>query len=333
MKKLFYVFVLLAGSVSLYAAETVSSVSFNPSRMGDYTYLKVANKATLKGGLKTPEMNISVGGTISAEYSPNDSSRVYVINQLMGNPTSAIDMEQAVFHGNIAAQYTGYKSESSLLPAGLLPLMTIYGGNQTYLNDSYIQTLDAVNMLRQRAGELKSTSLSVLGSGGGTASLYNGGSTYGLHLAGNDIPEPTGSHTNTGKDLSNCTLVWEKRKTSTTPAKEVWLLALKDCTESGMGSVTSPESKEYYWALTDSGSMGLISSGSAPFPCSSNCIAGSSSGSSASSVPPSSLPANALSPTCDSSHVGYTCNTGTRLVATTGGYTQYCPTYTCQVKL
>ena len=229
MKKLFYVFVLLAGSVSLYAAETVSSVSFNPSRMGDYTYLKVANKATLKGGLKTPEMNISVGGTISAEYSPNDSSRVYVINQLMGNPTSAIDMEQAVFHGNIAAQYTGYKSESSLLPAGLLPLMTIYGGNQTYLNDSYIQTLDAVNMLRQRAGELKSSALSVLGSGGGTASLYNGGSTYGLHLAGNDIPEPTGSHTNTGKDLSNCTLVWEKRKTSTTPAKEVWLLALKNC--------------------------------------------------------------------------------------------------------
>lgn len=245
MKKLFYVFVLLAGSVSLYAAETVSSVSFNPSRMGDYTYLKVANKATLKGGLKTPEMNISVGGTISAEYSPNDSSRVYVINQLMGNPTSAIDMEQAVFHGNIAAQYTGYKSESSLLPAGLLPLMTIYGGNQTYLNDSYIQTLDAVNMLRQRAGELKSTSLSVLGSGGGTASLYNGGSTYGLHLAGNDIPEPTGSHTNTGKDLSNCTLVWEKRKTSTTPAKEVWLLALKNCSASG--TTPTPEPEEYEW--------------------------------------------------------------------------------------
>ena len=247
MKKLFYVFVLLAGSVSLYAAETVSSVSFNPSRMGDYTYLKVANKATLKGGLKTPEMNISVGGTISAEYSPNDSSRVYVINQLMGNPTSAIDMEQAVFHGNIAAQYTGYKSESSLLPAGLLPLMTIYGGNQTYLNDSYIQTLDAVNMLRQRAGELKSTALSVLGSGGGTASLYNGGSTYGLHLAGNDIPEPTGSHTNTGKDLSNCTLVWEKRKTSTTPAKEVWLLALKDCTSSGGGSGSGDEDESYTW--------------------------------------------------------------------------------------
>lgn len=245
MKKLFYVFVLLAGSVSLYAAETVSSVSFNPSRMGDYTYLKVANKATLKGGLKTPEMNISVGGTISAEYSPNDSSRVYVINQLMGNPTSAIDMEQAVFHGNIAAQYTGYKSESSLLPAGLLPLMTIYGGNQTYLNDSYIQTLDAVNMLRQRAGELKSSALSVLGSGGGTASLYNGGSTYGLHLAGNDIPEPTGSHTNTGKDLSNCTLVWEKRKTSTTPAKEVWLLALKNCSASG--TTPTPEPEEYEW--------------------------------------------------------------------------------------
>lgn len=325
MKKLFYVFVLLAGSVSLYAAETVSSVSFNPSRMGDYTYLKVANKATLKGGLKTPEMNISVGGTISAEYSPNDSSRVYVINQVLGNPTSAIDMEQAVFHGNIAAQYTGYKSESSLLPAGLLPLMTIYGGNQTYLNDSYIQTLDAVNMLRQRAGELKSTSLSVLGSGGGTASLYNGGSTYGFYLAGNDIPEPTGSHTNTGKDLSNCTLVWEKRKTSTTPAKEVWLLALKDCISTGGSQGT--ESDKYQWKV--SGTEIMTSSNANGF-CSVNACWVSGSSDPFATTLPDTLPADTFgNVTCSDRLLGTTCR------HQGGPYTNntvYCITYTCSTK-
>ena len=297
MKKLFYVFVLLAGSVSLYAAETVSSVSFNPSRMGDYTYLKVANKATLKGGLKTPEMNISVGGTISAEYSPNDSSRVYVINQLMGNPTSAIDMEQAVFHGNIAAQYTGYKSESSLLPAGLLPLMTIYGGNQTYLNDSYIQTLDAVNMLRQRAGELKSSALSVLGSGGG----------------------------NTGKDLSNCTLVWEKRKTSTTPAKEVWLLALKDCISTGGSQGT--ESDKYQWKV--SGTEIMTSSNANGF-CSVNACWVSGSSDPFATTLPDTLPADTFgNVTCSDRLLGTTCR------HQGGPYTNntvYCITYTCSTK-
>ena len=46
MKKLFYGFLLLLGtSLCVHGAETVSSVSFNPSRMGEYTYLKVADKA------------------------------------------------------------------------------------------------------------------------------------------------------------------------------------------------------------------------------------------------------------------------------------------------
>lgn len=42
-------FVMIA--VPLIAGDTVSSVSFNPSRLGRYTYLKVRNQANLKGGL------------------------------------------------------------------------------------------------------------------------------------------------------------------------------------------------------------------------------------------------------------------------------------------
>ena len=52
---------------------------------------------------------------------------------------------------------------------------------------------------------------------------------------GNDIPVPTAVHTNTGKALTNCTLAWEKRKTNDSPAKEVWLLALKNCQNDGSG--------------------------------------------------------------------------------------------------
>ena len=225
----------------MHGAETVSSVSFNPSRMGEYTYLKVADKANLKGGLKTPQMNVSVTGTVSVY--PDSSSRIYVLNQVAGKVNSEIELENAAFHGNTANTYSGYSSSSSSYPGGLLPQVSIFGGQQTYLNDSYINTLDAINKLKQKVGTLKASTLSIQGAGSSAVSLYEGGSTYGFYLAGNDIPEPTGSHTNTGKDLSNCTLVWEKRKTSTTPAKEVWLLALKDCISTGGSQGT--ESDKY----------------------------------------------------------------------------------------
>ena len=247
MKKLFYVCFLLLGSVSLYAAETISSVSFNPSRMGEYTYLKVADKATLKGGLKTPQLNVSVGGTVSVY--PDTSSRVYGINQVNGQVQTAIEMENTVFHGNNVNQYAGYKSETNSTPGGLLNTMSIYGGDQEYTQDSYIRTLDAVNILRQRVGTLKSGRLSIGGDNGRALSLYEGDSTYGFYLAGNDIPEPTSAHTNTGQDLNNCTLAWEKRKTSDSPSQEVWLLALKDCNASGTTPTPDPdpEPEDHEW--------------------------------------------------------------------------------------
>lgn len=250
MKKLFYVCFLLLGSVSLYAAETISSVSFNPSRMGEYTYLKVADKATLKGGLKTPQLNVSVGGTVSVY--PDTSSRIYGINQVNGQVQTAIEMENTVFHGNNVNQYAGYKSETNSTPSGLLNTMSIYGGDQEYTQDSYIQTLDAVNILRQRVGTLKSGRLSIGGDNGRAVSLYEGDSTYGFYLAGNDIPEPTSAHTNTGKNLNNCTLAWEKRTTSTNPPEEVWLLALKDCSDSGTPPTPDPdpEPEDHEWVYS-----------------------------------------------------------------------------------
>ena len=233
MKKLFSLLLILTGVTVLLQAETVSSVSFNPSRMGEYTYLKVADKANLKGGLNATTLNISSGGTVS--MTTDNSSRVYQIDNVVGDLSSAIDMPSTAFHGNTSNTYSSYDASSSSVPSGLLPTVKVLGGAQQYNNDSYLSTVDAVNMLKQRAGTLKGGTLTIGGNESNGVTLYGGDSTLGFHLAGNDIPVPTAAHTNTGKDLSNCTLAWEKRKTSDSPAKEVWVLALTGCGSSGGG--------------------------------------------------------------------------------------------------
>ena len=222
-----WLMILLLVSAPLCHAEIISSVSFNPSRMGEYTYLKITDKANLKGGLNATTMNINSGGTVT--MTTDTSSRIYDVPTVTGASGSAINMPNTAFHGNTSNTYSSYKSESTSAPSGLLPSVTAKGGTQTYNNDSYIQTLDAVNMLKQKVGTLKGGTLEITGNGGSTVGLYDSGNTAGFHLAGNDIPEPTAAHTNTGTNLTQCQLAWEKRKTSDSTPKEVWLLALQNC--------------------------------------------------------------------------------------------------------
>ena len=227
-----WLMILLLVSAPLCHAEIISSVSFNPSRMGEYTYLKITDKANLKGGLNAATMNINSGGTVT--MTTDNSARIYDVPTVTGASGSAINMPNTAFHGNTSNTYSSYKSESTSAPSGLLPSVAAKGGTQTYNNDSYIQTLDAVNMLKQKVGSLKGGTLEITGNGGSTVGLYDSGNTAGFHLAGNDIPEPTAAHTNTGTNLTQCQLAWEKRKTSDSTPKEVWLLALQNC-GSGVG--------------------------------------------------------------------------------------------------
>ena len=222
-----WLMILLLVSAPLCHAEIISSVSFNPSRMGEYTYLKITDKANLKGGLNATTMNINSGGTVT--MTTDNSARIYDVPTVTGASGSAINMPNTAFHGNTSNTYSSYKSESTSAPSGLLPSVAAKGGTQTYNNDSYIQTLDAVNMLKQKVGSLKGGTLEITGNGGSTVGLYDSGNTAGFHLAGNDIPEPTAAHTNTGTNLTQCQLAWEKRKTSDSTPKEVWLLALQNC--------------------------------------------------------------------------------------------------------
>ena len=202
-------------------AEIISAVSYNPSRMGDYVYLKVADKANLKGGIESNTMTVRSGGTVSAS-SPNLN---YDVPAVVGASGSTLDMPNTAIHGSNANTYNGYQSVNSGTPSALLNNVYVNGGQTTIKNDSYISTLDAVNRLKQKAATLRANKLSV--SGSEDASLYDGATTDGFTLAGNDIPQPTSSHVNTGSALSNCTLKWEERVTSDN--QKVKLLALTNC--------------------------------------------------------------------------------------------------------
>ena len=333
MKKLFSLLLILTGVTVWLQAETVSSVSFNPSRMGEYTYLKVADKANLKGGLNATTLNISSGGTVS--MTTDSSSRVYQIDTVTGEANSSIDMPNTAFHGNTSNTYSSYDASSSSVPSGLLPTVKVLGGTQQYNNDSYLATVDAVNMLKQRAGTLKGGTLTIGGNESNGVTLYGGDSTLGFHLAGNDIPVPTAAHTNTGKELSNCTLAWEKRKTNDSPAKEVWVLALTGCGSSGggFGPITPPNTPliEYNWVLvaenaetTSAHPDSLEGQKCGGVTCPVRGIDITYVESMKNSKPPTILGK------CNSSQVGSTCKGGMYVVqGTLGRYTKYCPDYRC----
>ena len=214
-------------------AEVVSAVSYNPSRMGDYVYLKVADKANLKGGIESNTMTVRSGGTVSAS-SPNLN---YDVPAVVGASGSTLDMPNTAIHGSAANTYNNYQAVNTGTPSALLNNVYVNGGQTTVKNDSYISTLDAVNRLKQKAGTLRANKLSV--SGSEDASLYDGATTDGFTLAGNDIPQPTSSHVNTGAALSNCTLKWEERVTSDN--QKVKLLALANC---GSGSSSGDSGSE-----------------------------------------------------------------------------------------
>ena len=221
VKRLVVMFLITLFAAVNAPAEIISAVSYNPSRMGDYVYLKVADKANLKGGIEANTMTVRSGGTVSAS-SPNLN---YNVPAVVGESGSALDMPNTAIHGAAANTYDNYQAVNTGTPNALLNNVYVNGGKTTVKSDSYISTLDAVNRLKQKAATLRANKLSV--SGSEDASLYDDATTDGFTLSGNDIPQPTSSHVNTGAALSNCTLKWEERTTSDN--KKVKLLALANC--------------------------------------------------------------------------------------------------------
>ena len=241
VKRLVVVFMGLFSAVNA-PAEIISAVSYNPSRMGDYVYLKVADKANLKGGIESNTMIVRSGGTVTAT-SPDLN---YDVPAVVGASGSTLDMPNTAIHGSNANTYNNYQAVNTGTPSALLGNVNVNGGQTTVKNDSYISTLDAVNRLKQKAATLRANKLSV--SGSEDASLYDGATTDGFTLAGNDIPQPTSSHVNTGAALSNCTLKWEERTTSDN--QKVKLLALANCGAGDTNNCTPTRSGKEEYTVT-----------------------------------------------------------------------------------
>ena len=233
VKRLVVMFLITLFAAVNAPAEIISAVSYNPSRMGDYVYLKVADKANLKGGIEANTMTVRSGGTVSAS-SPNLN---YNVPAVVGESGSTLDMPNTAIHGAAANTYDNYQAVNTGTPNALLNNVYVNGGKTTVKSDSYISTLDAVNRLKQKAATLRANKLSV--SGSEDASLYDDATTDGFTLSGNDIPQPTSSHVNTGAALSNCTLKWEERVTSNN--QKVKLLALANCNGSSDGDLSGSE--------------------------------------------------------------------------------------------
>lgn len=227
MRKILVFLAVLFFSGAAGAVETISTVSFNPSRIGDYAYLKVADKLTLYSGIKAEKMNITSSGTVTFNSLDSDATMYWIQETLIGEEYTSMRMPEAAIHGYNSNLYSGYKSENIAQPSNMLYHMTLYGGSATFSDDSYVYGMNAAGV-RHKSGTLKDTrTVTITGQDGGSTTLYDDATTKGFHLAGNDIPVPTASFTNTGKTLTNCTLVWESRKTS--DGQSVKVLALKNC--------------------------------------------------------------------------------------------------------
>lgn len=226
MKKLSF-FIMLLCAVTCYG-EIVSEVSFNPSRMGDYNYLKVANKATLVGGLETDYLNIRSGDTVTLKNSTSTSATFKVVNQIIGEADTEISYPNAAFvvnDGNGMVYADGGKGE---FVSGVIT-DRILGGEENGSNKK----------LKQKAGTLTGGSVTIEG---GSGDLHDGTSINGFWLDGNLIPTPTSLK---NKD---CEMVWQTRRpaNSSGTASDVKLLALANCKESspgtGSGDDDEPES-------------------------------------------------------------------------------------------
>ena len=236
MKKL-SVLILLFSAVVCHG-EIVSEVSFNPSRMGDYRYLKVADSASLVGGLVTNDLNISSGETVIMKL---DSTAPQYFNisgggtakasprSVDGASGSEIDMPSTVFRGSSSAY---------------IPNVYVRGGEGTFTGGNSVvdNTMNGNYVLLQKAKTLSGGAVEIAGDASkATIDLHSAGTTAGFWLHGNDIPNPKRSASLQGaSSISSCTLTWEERTTAETTPKKVRVLSLANCTIGG--SSTPPPS-------------------------------------------------------------------------------------------
>lgn len=201
MKKLWVL--LLLGLSFPAGAEIVSTISYNPARMGQYDYLKVSKEAVFKGGLEvSTDLNVNSSGTVEMEWDAANADKIYKVDTVTGEANTSVDMPNTTFRGETALTSNApeYYATNPTAPDNASITVELNGGSLSAKSkDSYVGTLNGENTYQHYTTNLNANTLNINGKGGNTVGLtqedgtYGGSTTYGFHLAGVDIPYPTGS--------------------------------------------------------------------------------------------------------------------------------------------
>ncbi|GEM_PF-5449502 len=243
MKK-FLILIFLTTTLSAWGEAVISSVNFNPSRLGEYQRLVVTREATLPGGLGTKELTVKSRGQVDMIINHDTTSSTpykgwYVLTTIdtdASDGSRVIQFPNAIFRGFNNNNLDPYSNEMtySIEGANQTPLMidsfTVgSGGKAEFTQDSKItlpSTYDDKSVYLQ-ASTLKTTNLEITG-GRGEKTLETSGEltstlSKNLMLGTIEIPYPDAEHSkvynNHGslqsghrvKILSDCRLAWKDK--------------------------------------------------------------------------------------------------------------------------
>lgn len=215
------------------AQEVLSTINYNPSRMGNYDYLKVSDAATLRGGLNV-EDTLSVG-----------SNGPITINSASGKDYSIKSVEGKVADVAIEMPNTEFNIANGVINGGTI----VFGGADVQSTINNIT--NAANSLMY-ANTTKADSLNIKGPESVDNVELNASNnekdkdTTGFFLSGYDIPNPTKDHvsndgTHMGVEVTGtCNLTWVERQTNEATPKKVYVLALDNCSGTGGRMPPSP---------------------------------------------------------------------------------------------
>lgn len=158
-------------------AEVVESVSYNPSRLGQFERLKISDRLNAPGGVQSSRLTVRANNRVTVQNAGN-----YQLDYAL--PSGKVSMPAAQFEA-ATLNTRGGEGEFSR-----------EGSDYT----STIGTLQG-DLVRLKANVLRVNQINVRGT---PAASYDGDSIQGLVLGLNDIPNPS----STGA----CTLKWVERR-------------------------------------------------------------------------------------------------------------------------
>ena len=158
-------------------AEVVESVSYNPSRLGQFERLKISDQLNAPGGVQSSRLTVRTNNRVTVQNAGN-----YQLDYAL--PSGKVSMPAAQFEA-ATLNTRGGEGEFSR-----------EGSDYT----STIGTLQG-DLVRLKANVLRVNQINVRGT---PAASYDGDSIQGLVLGLNDIPNPSST--------GNCTLRWVERK-------------------------------------------------------------------------------------------------------------------------